>query len=131
MKRMLLIAAIALALTSCMTAPLPQGSVFLGDLTVPFRGDHDALTVSDYADFFRSLLFVVEKNDIEIYNLVIVYGNGERERIDTRLIFHQGSRSRLIDLQGGERKIRNIQFTYKTVGDWLEGRARVIVYGVR
>jgi hypothetical protein len=131
MKRILSIAAIALALTSCMTASLPHGSVFLGERTVPFRGDHDVITVGDYEGFFRSLVFVVENNDIEVFDLVIVYGNGDRERMDTRLIFNEGSRSRFIDLLGGKRRIRNIQFTYKTVGSWLDGRAHVAVYGVR
>jgi hypothetical protein len=58
-------------------------------------------------------------------------GNGERERLDTRLIFDAGSRSRLLDLQGGQRRIRSIQFTYRTLGDWQDGRARIMVYGVR
>jgi hypothetical protein len=74
---------------------------------------------------------VVENNDVELFNLVVVYGNGERERIDTRLIFREGSRSRVIDLEGGKRRIRNVQFTYKTVGSWRDGRARVVLYGMR
>ena len=67
----------------------------------------------------------------EVFNLVVVFGNGEREKIDTRLVFREGSRSRLIDLPGGKRQIRTIQFSYKTVGRWYDGRARVVVYGVR
>ncbi|MGA2642141.1 MAG: hypothetical protein ABSG21_14710 [Spirochaetia bacterium] len=131
MKRAIFVAAITLALTSCVSASLPPGAVLLGDRTVPFRGDHDVIEVGDYDGFFRSLVLVVENNDVELFNLVVVYGNGERERIDTRLIFREGSRSRVIDLEGGKRRIRNVQFTYKTVGSWRDGRARVVLYGMR
>ncbi len=131
MKKLLLLAAVVLGLASCMSVPLPPGSVFLGDRTVPFSGDHNVVTVGNYQGFFRSILFTVEQNDIEIYNVVIVYGNGEKENISTRLAFDAGTRSRVIDLQGGKRRIRNIQFSYKTVGSWLDGRAHIIVYGVR
>jgi hypothetical protein len=48
-----------------------------------------------------------------------------------RLIFNEGSRSRLIDLNGRERRINSIQFTYRTLGSWQEGKARVVVYGVK
>jgi len=73
----------------------------------------------------------VEKNDIELFDLVVDFGNGQRQSINTRLVFNEGSRSRQIDLDGRERRIRSIQFTYKTVGSWQEGRARVAVYGVK
>ena len=38
------------------------------------------------------MVVVVEKNNIEIVNIVVVYGNGEREKFGTRLVFREGSR---------------------------------------
>jgi len=132
MRKFLLLAAAALSVASCMTAPpAPKENVLLGERVVNFRADHDVIAVGSYEGYFRSLFFRVEKNDIEIFNLVIVYGNGERQMLETRLIFKEGSRSRLIDFAGGKRRIQTIQFTYKTVGNWEDGRARVVVYGVR
>jgi hypothetical protein len=131
MKRILLSVFVVLSLASCMDIAVPPQSVFLGDRTVAFRGDHDVITVGRYEGTFRSLYFVVRRNDVELANLVVVYGNGERERIETRLVFNEGSRSRLIDLQGGRRRIQSIQFSYKTVGTWADGKALVAVYGVR
>jgi hypothetical protein len=149
MKKILFLAVIALSVTSCLgtpwvitassdrgarteqaATPAPDNSVLLGDQEVDFRVDRDKMDVRRYEGSFRSLYFLVENNDIEIFNLVIVFGNGERQNIDTRLIFNEGSRSRVIDLNGGERRIESIQFTYKTVGDRHEGKARVAVYGV-
>ena len=131
MKKILFLAAVALSVTSCMTVVIPPGAVALGERTVNFRADHDVIGVGAYSGTFRSLFFVVEKNDIELFNVVVVYGNGERERFDTRLVFQEGSRSRALDFHGGKRIIRSIQFTYRTVGTWADGRARVAVYGVR
>jgi hypothetical protein len=131
MKKMLVLAAFAVSLSACVTVLQPSGSVVLGERTVDFRADHDVIGVGPYEGFFRSLNFQVEKNDVEIFNIVVVYGNGEREKIDTRLVFREGSRSRIIDLHGGKRRIQSIQFTCRTVGEKHEGRARVVVFGLR
>jgi hypothetical protein len=129
---MVVLVAFALFVSACMTVVAqPEGSVMLGERMVDFRADHDVISVGNYEGFFRAISFQVEKNDIELFNLVVVYGNGEREKIGTRLVFHEGSRSRVVDLPGGKRRIKSIQFTYKTVGTWAEGRARVLVYGVK
>ena len=132
MRKLVLLAAVALSVVSCMTAPpAPKDNVLLGERVVNFKADHDTIAVGSYEGTFRSLFFRVERNDIELFNLVIVYGNGDKQRLETRLIFKEGSRSRLIDFAGGKRRIKTIQFTYKTVGTWEDGRARVAVYGVR
>ncbi len=143
MRKILLLAAVALSLSACGTippavagAPAPKDNVLLGERVVNFKADHDTIVVGNYEGTFRegsfrSLFFKVEKNDIELFNLVILYGNGETQRLETRLIFKEGSRSRLIDFANGKRRIKTIQFTYKTVGTWQDGRARVVVYGVK
>ncbi len=132
MRKLLLLAALPAVLSACMTGPaLPRDAFFLGDRTVAFKADHDVIPVGGYDGFFRSLFFVVEKNDVEIYNVVVTYGNGERERFGTRLVFSADSRSRSLPFDGGKRRIKTIAFTYKTVGRWVDGRARVAVYGVK
>ena len=119
-------------LSSCMSGPaVPPEAVMLGERTVAFKADHDVIQVGRYEGLFRSLFFAVEKNDIQIHNIVITYGNGERERVDTRLNFSADSRSRAVAFEGGKRRIRAIAFSYRTVGKWADGRARVVVYGVK
>jgi hypothetical protein len=150
MRKILFLAAVALAVTSCVGTPWvitassdrntqaraegsqpPRDSVLLGEQEVDFKVDHDKFDVRRHEGSFRSLFFQVEKNDLELFNLVVIYENGERQGIETRLTFNEGSRSRLIDLVGGERRIKSIEFTYRTIGTWQEGKARVVVYGVR
>jgi hypothetical protein len=112
--------------------PAPPGeSVMLGEQDVDFNIDHDFIRVRDHDGSFRALYFFVQDNDIELFNLVVDFGNGETQAVGSRLIFNEGSRSRLIDLNGRQRRIESIQFTYKTVGTWREGKAHVVVYGVR
>ena len=78
----------------------------------------------------QDLLFEAEKNDLEMFRVVVTYGNGVDDTIQVRHLFREGSRSRLIDLPGGKRIIRKIVFFYKTVGPAREGRALVKVYGL-
>jgi len=129
LKRIMLFAVVAVALASCVS--MPTGNVLLGERAVDFRAEHDVIGVGGYEGGFRALSFEVEKNSIEIFNMVVVYADGQRERIDTRLVFDPGTRSRIINLEGGKRHIHSIEFSYKTVGSWLEGRARIRVYGIR
>jgi len=60
---------------------------------VPFAGARDVVQVGAYDGWFRSLFIVVERNDIQLFNLVATYGNGEKEGFDTRLDFAADSRS--------------------------------------
>lgn len=148
MKKLLFFGAVALSVTACMGTPwvvtassdrtarsdeprAPKDSVMLGEQEVDFKVDHDRISVRDTEGSFRALFFVVEKNDIELLSLVIDFERGESQRIDTRLAFIEGSRSRMIDLDGRQHRITSIQFTYRTVGTWREGKARVVLYGVR
>ena len=132
MKRLLLAFVVILSVASCTTGPnIPQGAVQLGEREVTFRADHDVIQVGTGQGFFRGLLFVVKDNDIQLYNLVVIYGNGERERFDTRLDFAADTRSRLLHVEESRRMIQSITFNYKTVGSWPSGRATVVVYGVR
>jgi hypothetical protein len=132
LKKLLLVAVCASFLFACMTGPeIPKDAVKLGERTVAFTGSQDIIQVGNYEGSFRSLFFVVRDNDIQIRDLVVTYGNGQKESFDTRLDFSADSRSRSLPLEGGKRRIRNLAFTYKTVGSWLDGRATVVVYGIR
>ena len=132
MKKLLFLAGLSLLVSSCMTGPqIPRNAMMLGEQEVNFKADHDVIQVGAYEGFFRSLYFVVEKKNVQIYDLVITYGNGERESFDSRLVFDSDSRSRFLALDGPQRRIETIAFTYKTVGNWQDGRANVIVYGLK
>jgi hypothetical protein len=97
----------------------------LGTRTVHGRNDHDALEVA--AGPFRQLRFEVKGSKLEMYNIVVHFANGERYSPDTKLVFSKGSASRVIDLPGEGRRIREIVFHYGNLP--RGGRAHVQVFG--
>ncbi len=112
-------------------ALVPPGSFALGERFVTWGGDGDRFEVRPYDGVFRSLYFVVDDRDIELYDVVVVYADGRRERYDGPMVFREGERSRTFALHEGPRRIRSVEFRYHTRGRWADQRARVVVYGVR
>lgn len=104
----------------------------IGMAQVDFRGDRDAIRAAG-AGRFRSMRFVVEGGDIQMFNVRITFANGEIFSPRTRLSFNEGSRSREIDLPGARRAIRRIDFSYRSERGRGRGRggATVHVYGRR
>jgi len=138
MSKIMLLAGLSVILVGCLGMPfvvvrgvVPPNSFALGERFVVYGADRDRVEVEPYDGMFRSLYFVVEDRDVEIYDFVVTYDNGQRERYDARLVFNHGVRSRYFALRGDSRHIRDIEFRYRTLGPWADDRAHVAVYGVR
>lgn len=100
----------------------------LGQRQVSFRAERDA--VSGLGDGrFRQIMLVVKDADIEMFDIKVVFGNGETFSPLTRVLFGGDTRSRVIDLPGDQRVIRRIEFAYKSVRGGGDGRATVEVFG--
>jgi hypothetical protein len=100
----------------------------LGSRTVAFRADRDVIAAAGDGAF-RQVRFVVDEGDLEMFDVRIVFGNDDTYSPATRLVFQEESRSRVIDLPGGLRVIRRIEFGYRSLAGGGEGRAAVHVYG--
>jgi hypothetical protein len=106
-----------------------QGSwVRLGKVTASHTADHDKIKVDGRNDEFRKLKFRVTDSPLNMHKIIVTYDNGGSERLDVRENIARGGETREIDLQGGKRSIRTIEFWYDTKG-LLNGRAEVIAYG--
>ena len=106
-----------------------KGWVKLGEREVNGRVDHDRIEVGRYEGRFSKLTMYVEHADLELLDFEITFGNGERFHPEMHHFFKEGSRTRVIDVPGGERTIKAINLRYKNVpGEW---RARVEVWGFR
>ena len=92
--------------------------------------DHDAIVVKGSRDDFRKLKFRVKDAPLNLRRMVVTYDNGMKEDINTREDIPKGGESRNIDLHGGQRSLKRIDFWYDTKG-WLNGKADVTVYGLR
>ena len=131
----LLIAGIvALSSAACVREARPaeghamrNGYVYLGERWVNGGADHDAIHVGRKDGRFTSIMLVVENAPIELFELDITYGNGEHQQFPTRLVFNPDTTTRMIDLAGGARVIRRVDFRY---GNLVAGaRAKVELWG--
>jgi hypothetical protein len=109
----------------------PGSWQILGTITANFKADHDTIAVSGPFDNFRKIKFKVTNSPVNIDRLIVVYENGEPDKIDVRANIPQGGESRQIDLKGvGQRRIRRIDFWYSSKG-LLSGKAKVTVFGMK
>ena len=99
----------------------------LGERWVQGHVDRDVINVQRRERYSR-IKIVVEHSAVELYDVIIHFGNGEVFSPGTRLIFGQGSTSREIDLPGGLRNIDRIDFRYGNLPGG--GKAQVEVWGL-
>ena len=106
------------------------GWVRLGKVTATHAADHDTIRVEGRNDDFRKLKFRVSDSPLNMRRIVVTYDNGGAEKLEVRENIPKGGETRDIDLQGGTRSIRTIEFWYDTKG-LFNGRADVTAYGRR
>ena len=103
----------------------------LGTTHANFTADHDAIYIKGPYDYFRRIKFKVTDAPVNIVRMVVRYDDGGLpENINTRFTIPEGGESRVIDLKGGRRKLKSIEFWYDTVGI-LRGRADVTLFGLK
>jgi hypothetical protein len=103
----------------------------LGHTQAKFSADHDAIFVAGPYDYFRRLKFKVTDAPINMVRMIVRYDDGGLpENIDIRFNIPQGGESRVIDLKGGRRKLKSVEFWYDTQGI-LNGRADVTLFGLK
>jgi len=99
----------------------------LGSRRVSFAVDRDVIDVGAREGTFNAIRIEVDGGALEMYNIVLTFGNGDTWSPNTRVVFRQGSWSRLIDLPGPARFIRKIEFWYRS--RLRRGQATVRVFG--
>ena len=117
----MLFAALVAAATvpGCVSAAQPgeahamrNGYNWLGERQVNGGADHDVIPVGRADGKFNSIMIVVENAPVEVFDMVVTFGDGERFEPKTRLVFGPNSTSRMIDLPGRDRVIRRVDFRY-------------------
>jgi len=104
-----------------------KGWVKLGERSVSGRYDRDKISVGKYEGKFTKLTMHVEHSEIELLDFEITFANGERFHPSLRHFFKEGARTRVIDLPGDERVIKDINLRYKNLPGG--GNASVAVWG--
>jgi len=96
----------------------------LGEKLVNDRLDHDILPVTARRGDFNSLMLKVKGASVDFKKMVVVYGNGERDEIELKHTINAGGSSRIIDLKGGDRIIKEIEFWYDA--NTIRGRKALV-----
>jgi hypothetical protein len=124
-------------LVSAQVKPGKNGSVavagdwrVLGSRTAGHSADHDAIEVNGPHDYYRKLKFKVTNSPLNMQKMVVRYDDGAPENIDVRSNIPQGGESRIIDLKGGKRKLKSVEFWYDTKGI-LNGKADLTLFGMK
>jgi hypothetical protein len=104
--------------------------VRLGRVTATHSADHDRIRVEGRNDDFRKLKFRVSDSPLNLHRIIVTYDNGGTEKLEVRENIPKGGETRDIDLQGGKRSLRTIEFWYDTKG-LFNGKADVTAYGKR
>lgn len=99
----------------------------LGQREVNFRNDHDQIDVGRSEGRFRQIEVRVKDAPIEVFDMVVTFGNNETFKPKLRHTFTEGSGSRIIDLPGERRIIKRIDFRYKSINR-REGKGIVQVF---
>lgn len=107
-----------------------DGWRFIADKMVAFGVDHDVIVTGNTNDDFRKLKLRVTDGPLKMYDMKVYFDNGDVQDVSIRFRIPQGGESRVIDLDGGLRHIKRIEFWYETKG-FRKGRARVAVWGYK
>jgi len=129
-KLKFLLAAIPFLLLSFSTANKslqPNKWRFIADKNVRYGPDHDVIHVTGN-DSFRQLKLRVTDAPLKINDMKVHFENDEIFDVQVRNEIRQGGESRVIDLPGGSRRIKKVEFWYSTVGV-NKGTARVALWG--
>jgi hypothetical protein len=102
----------------------------IGTTHAGHTADHDAIVVKGPGDAFRRIKFRVKDAPLNLRRLIVTYDNNTSQSVETRNDIPKGGESRVIDLTGGQRHIKRIDFWYDTKG-LLKGTADVTVYGMK
>ncbi len=112
------------------TIPVEEGWDLLGETKVNFIRDRDELKILN-TNQYTAVRFRVENKDVHIKDVNIIYPNGDKLTPSLDDDIAAGQYSKQIDLAPEGRDIRSIQFSYRSTGSVLKGRATVYVFGKR
>ncbi len=102
----------------------------LGSKKVSYKLDRDVIRVGAHEGTFKKLKVVVTGGSLNMHKMVVEYGNGSKDNIPLKHNFSKRSDSRVIDLQGNNRVIKDITFWYDTKNK-SRRKAQVHVFGKR
>jgi hypothetical protein len=107
--------------------PDMTGWRLMGDAWVAGQFEREIIRIGKYEGRFARVMLVITGSNLDIGDVVIQFGNGQRWSPGLRHSFGDGSRSRAIDLPGHVRFIRGVELVHGAVS--AGGRAHAEIWG--
>lgn len=102
----------------------------LGDRNVDFTLDKDVILVTGIQGQFSALKLKSKAGAIKITKVVVHFGNGTEQVLDTPNEIANGKESKVFDLVGDDRSINRVEFWYDTKG-YAGKKAEIELWGKR
>jgi hypothetical protein len=102
-----------------------KGWTQLGAATIDGARDRDVLRISNQNPW-AELMLVATDNDVELWDITVTFGNGDKWSPPARMQFKAGAMVQKLNPPGKERRIQTIEFRY---GNVRGGRAVMQVWG--
>lgn len=87
--------------------------VFLGQRHVTDRVERDSIEVTASEGTFDAIRIGVKRSAVRFVRVTVVYGVGTSDDLELRDVIPAGGQSRPLDLRGGNRVIKRIEFIYE------------------
>lgn len=110
------------------TLVVEEGWEMLGQDKVNFIRDKDVIDVTS-ENKYTAIKFRVEDRDIHLNDLKVYFTNGDKLEPAMDEVISKDQYSRIIEVGKEGRMIDKVEFTFRTTGNILKGRANLIVLG--
>ena len=100
----------------------------LGEAWIQGKNSTVTINVGKKPEKYTRLRFDIEHADLEIYDILIVFGSGQKYEPKTRLRFREGSSTGTVDFPGEARTIDHVEIKASNVPG--SGRAQVELWGL-
>jgi hypothetical protein len=84
----------------------------LGEGVANGRNDRDVVPVGRAEGTFRAIRLKVERSSVRMNDLIVHFTDGTKYSFGRPVVFREGDTTTAIDLPGGRRAIRSIEFRY-------------------
>jgi len=138
LKKALIIIAFALTANVIVTtAQVPKviisdktGWRRIGKTVVSLNKEKDEIKILGSTKF-AVIKFKVMGAPIDLVSMEAFYSSGNKQEIVVNASIKDAGESRVIDLNGGERRLKKVVFIYKTLPNYKNKRARVQLWGLK
>ena len=102
----------------------------IGETTVDFTKETDELMVMG-ANKFESVKIRVDKAPINMMSYEIYFDTGDKQVVQVGQEIKAPGETKVVMLDGGERNIKKISFTYKTIPNYKDKKAHLELWGYK